>query len=114
MSVLNQFYHLTNEMIQLLENSQGERDDKITQVEMVLNQREALINEIVPPYTTEEVEVGHKLIQLNEKLSQLLHAEKISIHKDIKDLQTKKESNKKYINPYKSLSTDGMFYDKRK
>lgn len=113
-SAVNQFYQLTIELIALLEKTVGERNDKITQVEMLLAQRESLMTQMVPPYTPEEVEVGQKLIQLDARLSKLLQAEKSYIQKDIKDLQTKKESNTKYVNPYQNLSTDGMFYDKRK
>jgi flagellar protein FliT len=40
--------------------------------------------------------------------------EKLFIQKDIKDLSVKKESTGKYANPYQSMATDGMFYDKRK
>lgn len=114
MSAVKQFYQLTIELIQLLGKPQGDRDEKITRVEELLNQREALMKEIIPPYTPEEAELGKKLIQLNARLTQLLQTEKISIQKDIKGLQTKKESNTKYVNPYQNLSTDGMFYDKRK
>jgi flagellar protein FliT len=108
------FHQLTTELIQLLENTEVKRDNKITGVEELLNQRETLIGAIQPPYTPEEMEIGKKLNQLNGKLSQLLMLEKAAVQKNIKDLQNKKESNTKYVNPYQSLSTDGMFYDKRK
>ncbi|WP_226643270.1 flagellar protein FliT [Mesobacillus subterraneus] len=114
MSAVNQFYVLTLELIQLLEKKAGERDDKIMQVEELLNQREVLLKELVRPYNPEEVELGEKLVHLNERFTKLLQAEKISIQKDIKDLQFKKESNTKYMNTYQNLATDGMFYDKRK
>jgi flagellar protein FliT len=113
-SAVNHFYQLTIELIQLLENSNLERDDKINKMEAMLNHREGLMINIAPPYTAEEVEVGKKINHLNIKLSQLLQAEKALVQKDIKVLQTKKETNTKYVNPYQNLSTDGMFYDKRK
>jgi flagellar protein FliT len=109
---VSQFYELTVELIRIL-SSAKERDGKIDRVQSLLDQRESLMKEMVPPYTPDEVEVGQKLIQLNSRLMQLLQTEKILIQKDIKDLQTKKESNTKYVNPYQNLSTDGMFYDKR-
>lgn len=114
MSVVNQFYQLTIELIQLLERRHEERDDKITKVEELLNQRENLMKEIVPPYTSEDAELGKEIVKLNTILAQLLQGEKSLIQKDIKELQVKKGSNTKYVNPYQSLSTDGMFYDKRK
>ncbi|CAM3951883.1 flagellar protein FliT [Mesobacillus thioparans] len=114
MSVVIQFHHLTTELIQLLEDRGIDRDDKITRVEELLVKRETLIGDIHPPYSPEEMEIGKKLNQLNGRLSQLLKLEKAAVQKDIKDLQNKKESNTKYVNPYQSLATDGMFYDKRK
>jgi len=109
---VSQFYELTVELIRILSSAE-ERDGKIVQVLSLLDKRESLMKEMVPPYTPGEVEIGQKLIQLNSRLLQLLQTEKILIQKDIKDLQTKKESNTKYVNPYQNLSTDGMFYDKR-
>lgn len=112
MGAVSQFYELTVELIQILSSAE-ERDGKIERVQSLLDQRESLMKKMVPPYTPDEVELGQKLIQLNSRLMQLLQTEKILIQKDIKDLQTKKESNTKYVNPYQNLSTDGMFYDKR-
>jgi flagellar protein FliT len=113
-SAVIQFHLLTNELIQLLENFEIDRDDKIARVEVLLSQREILMGAIQPPFTPEEIEIGKKINQLNLRLSQLLKQEKAAVQKDIKDTQNKKESNTKYVNPYQNLSTDGMFYDKRK
>jgi flagellar protein FliT len=113
-SAVKHFHQLTIELIRLLEHRHAERDQKINMVGELLDQREDLMREIVPPYTPEEAELGKRIVQLNAKLDQLLKTEKISIQKDIKNLQAKKESNTKYVNPYQNLSTDGMFYDKRK
>nr|WP_285890912.1 flagellar protein FliT [Mesobacillus subterraneus] len=99
-------------MISVLESA-DERDGKISRVEALLDERENLMNEMVPPFSPDEVEVGKKLVLLNSKLMQLLQKEKVLVQKDIKNLQAKKESNSKYINPYENLSTDGVFYDKR-
>lgn len=114
MSAVKQFYRLTNQLIEMLEKSQTDREQKIAQIESLLDQRETVMKGIVPPYTPEEAEMGKELIQLDARLTGLIEAEKILIQKDIKDLQIKKNSNTKYVNPYQSLSADGMFYDKRK
>lgn len=110
---VSQFYQRTVELIGILESAKVEREGKISQVQTLLDERESLLREMVPPYTPDEVEIGKKLISLNSKLLQLLQTEKIMVQKDIKNLHAKKESNTKYVNPYQSLSTDGMFYDKR-
>ncbi len=112
MGPVSQFYARTAELISVLESA-DERDGKISRVEALLNERENLMKEMVPPFSADEVEVGKKLVQLNSRLMQLLQKEKVLVQKDIKNLQAKKESNSKYINPYENLSTDGVFYDKR-
>ncbi|ESU34165.1 hypothetical protein G3A_02535 [Bacillus sp. 17376] len=114
MSAVKKFYEATKELIEILQKPQEDRDEKISKVEELLDRREFLMKEIVPPYTPEEMELGKQIVQLNARLEQLLKDEKVLIQKDIKNLQAKKESNTKYVNPYQNLSTDGMFYDKRK
>ena len=114
MSAVQEFYEATIELIQILQKPQSERDEKILKVEELLEKREVLMKEIIPPYTPEEAELGKQVVQVNARLEELLGAEKVSIQKDIKNLQAKKESNTKYVNPYQNLSTDGMFYDKKK
>jgi flagellar protein FliT len=113
-SALNEFNKITVELVQLLENLQVDRETKIMRAEDLLGQRETLMPQIFPPYTVEEEEVGRNLVKLNARAEHLLQKEKMSIQKDIKALQFKKESSIKYANPYQSLSSDGMFYDKRK
>jgi flagellar protein FliT len=112
-SVLRKFNLLTIEIIKLLESGE-ERDEKIAKVEVLLDERETLLKGIAPPYSPEDVEIGKKLNKLNLRLEQLLLAEKNSVQKDIKGLQAKKESSTKYVNPYQNITTDGLFYDKRK
>jgi flagellar protein FliT len=114
MSAVKAFYQVTDKLIKLIEMSQGEREETINEIERLLDEREAWMKELVPPYIPEEIKIGQELIQLNSKLIKLLQTEKIEIQKDIKDLQTKKQSNTKYVNPYRNISSDGMFYDKRK
>jgi flagellar protein FliT len=111
-SIVKQAYECTLELLKVLQGD-IERDEKIAQVEAGLEKRELLLNQMSAPYSEEEKQLGKQLIQLNQKLSQLLTMEKMLIQKDMKDLSIKKESNTKYVNPYQNLSTDGMFYDKR-
>lgn len=114
MSALTQFYEATARLIEVLEKSTDiDRDEKISLVKGLLEKREALVAEIVGPYTEEEKRMGAKIVELNKTLTRLLSLEKVFIQKDIKNLTHKKETNNKYANPYQNLSTDGMFYDKK-
>ncbi|SFB21618.1 MULTISPECIES: flagellar protein FliT [unclassified Bacillus (in: firmicutes)] len=113
MSALKQYYECTVELVTLLQ-SNIDRDEKTDQVEKALEKRSELIKDIQGPYSDEEKELGKQLLQLEETLASLLAKEKLEIQKNIKDLKVKKASNTKYVNPYQNLSTDGMFYDKKK
>jgi flagellar protein FliT len=113
MSQVERLYALTAGMIEKLERG-NDRDEKINWIEAALEERDQLMKEVQPPYSEGEKALGKKLLDLNNRLSQLLHKEKALIQKDIKGLSVKKESNNKYMNPYQSMATDGMFYDKRK
>ncbi|WP_174728840.1 flagellar protein FliT [Mesobacillus harenae] len=113
MSAVREFHQLTTELIDLLQ-MKTDRDEKILQVEALLEQREQAMVRIVPPYSDDEKALGKSLIDLNRQLTGLLSREKLLIQKDMKDLSNKKESNLKYTNPYENVSVDGMFYDKRK
>lgn len=113
MSALQQYFECTTELIAMLQSG-IDRDEKTDQVERVLEKRTELIKDIQGPYSDEEKELGKQLLKLEETLASLLAKEKLEIQKDIKDLKMKKASNTKYVNPYQNLSTDGMFYDKKK
>jgi flagellar protein FliT len=112
-SVVKRVYECTLQLTQLFEAHQ-ERDEKILQIEELLAQRETLLKDMSGPYSDEEKELGKQILILNEKLDEYLKKEKVEIQIDINNLNKKKESNNKYANPYENVSTDGMFYDKRK
>jgi flagellar protein FliT len=113
MSSVERLYALTAGLIEKLELG-NDRDEKIGWIEGALEERDQLMKGLMPPYSEGEKALGKKLLDLNVRLSQLLQKEKALIQKDIKGLSIKKESNNKYVNPYQSMATDGMFYDKRK
>ncbi|WP_436373655.1 flagellar protein FliT [Cytobacillus sp. BC1816] len=114
MSSVQTFYDATQKLIALLDDAELDRDSKISQVEWLLEKRQQAMAGMAPPYTDTQKDLGARLISLNAKVTQLMKREKLFIQKDIKDLSFKKESSGKYANPYQSLATDGMFYDKRK
>jgi flagellar protein FliT len=115
MSVVKDFNDATFKLIELLEKeNQVERDVKIEKIQELLEKREGFMGSMKPPFTQSEQDLGKLLIEMNQKLTKLLESEKTAIQKDLKKLHVKKESTTKYAKPYQSLSTDGVFYDKRK
>lgn len=113
MDKLQSYLDVTKQLILFLENEQ-DRDGKILAIDNLLEERESLLPFIKPPFSLEEKEKGKELVILEGHLKTLLATEKLAIQKDIKEANVKKVSNQKYVNPYKSLQTDGAFYDKRK
>lgn len=113
MSTVKRFYDVTLKLISFLEAAK-DRDEKISVVEQLLEERQDLMTSMSPPYSEDEKEIGAQLLKLNQKLTALLEKEKLLIQKDIKGLSVKKQSTNKYVNPYQSMAVDGVFYDKRK
>ncbi|WP_062354175.1 flagellar protein FliT [Bacillus kwashiorkori] len=115
MNPLKEFYLLTTRLVELLKAvSTDNREASIVEVEKLLNERELLLKQIKPPFSEGETELGRHLVILNKELDDLLQTVKASLQSDINILQKKKQSEKKYRNPYAALQTDGVFYDKRK
>jgi len=111
METLKQCYALTKELIDLLK---GEQEVDLAKVDLLLEKRQACLSLLKAPVTENEKKLGQALLQQDKELLALLNKEKIFIQKELRDLKHKKQSNQKYINPYQSLHTDGVFYDKRK
>ncbi|WP_141432937.1 flagellar protein FliT [Bacillus sp. 03113] len=113
MNALRQYYAVTVELLDLFKNSTMERDEKILAIEQLLEKRETWMQQIKPPYSEEDRKLGSTLIELERSVASFLQKEKLHIQKDLNELNVKKNSTNKYINPYQSLSSDGVFYDKR-
>lgn len=108
---------ITNELYELIKQlpDQQSRDMAIEKITALLDRRDCLIQELKPPYQEDEMELGLKIVEKNLFIDQQLEKLKQHISQDIRELQKKKQSQKKYVNPYNSVSTiDGIFYDKRK
>ena len=115
MNKVQAIYDYTTELLDLLENKpEKDRDEKIRLINDYLEKREIQINELIAPFTDEEIELGVKIINLNKRVKSLLEQEKLLIQKDIKELHEKKKSTQKYSDPYQNLLDGGVFYDKRK
>lgn len=113
MSALDKYVELTLQLLDIVKN-ESDQDKKIQQIESLLAERETIIKNIVPPFTQEEQALGKELVVYEETLQTLLNKEKKIIQQEIKNISIRKQSTKKYTNPYESLSTDGIFYDKQK
>jgi flagellar protein FliT len=115
-SVVSELYSVTKELYELLEQptSKEKRDETIEAIQRLLSQRDELIQQLRPPYSEEEQELGMQMVSLNEAIAEKLQQLKQQIQQDLKAIKQKKMANQNYMNPYQSLAIDGMFYDKKR
>jgi flagellar protein FliT len=115
-SVVSELYSVTKELYELLEQParKEKRDEMIEAIQRLLSQRDVLIQQLQPPYSEEEQELGMQMVSLNEAIGEKLQQLKQQIQQDLKSLKQKKMANQNYMNPYEPLAIDGMFYDKKR
>ncbi|MGD7006887.1 flagellar protein FliT [Metabacillus sp. 84] len=116
MSSVADVHSLTQQLLNLLDQSseKDERDPLIEQIDVKLNEREAIMKQLAPPFSVKEQELLQELNRWNKQIIQKMTAIKTFIQADMQRLKKTKDGANKYVNPYQSVQTDGMFYDKRK
>lgn len=93
---------------------QKNREGFIEAFEHFLDEREKLLQEIHPPYTDEEKQMGEQLVALDQTIQEQIGRFFQTLKTSMRNLKKQKHSNKKYNHPYQDVSTmDGMFFDKR-
>ncbi|GKV56681.1 hypothetical protein NCCP2222_26280 [Sporosarcina sp. NCCP-2222] len=90
---------------------EDQRDAIIEIVERLLDERDILQKEMLPPFTSEEKAAGSELVALEKQVLQSLTLYSKQIRADISATQSKKEHMKNYVNPYGKVARDGTFYD---
>jgi flagellar protein FliT len=115
MTAIQRCYDLTNDLLQVVRSiTEENRDNVISQIEGLLEKRQAILDKIKPPFSSEEKALGKEMIQINLTLDKKLSLISSEIKRNMNGLNKKKVSAKKYTNPYESVNFDGMFYDKKK
>lgn len=117
MGKLETLYNVTKELEDVVNQSitSKNRESVIEQMNLLIEKRGILMENVKPPFTEEEKLMGKKLVTMNEtvqsKMGEVLHLLKI----EMKQLKKQKKSNQNYVNPYKDVRTlDGMFMDSKK
>lgn len=91
------------------------RPKVIEEVNSLLKQRGLQMESISEPFTKEELELGKKLLPLNEQIQYKMELLFNGLKSEMREVKKQKNSNRKYMNPYEKVQTiDGMFMDKRK
>ncbi|MCP8617609.1 flagellar protein FliT [Salirhabdus salicampi] len=116
MSDVQKLHELTTKLAQKVKTYQNAeaREESITEILSLLDEREALMQKLSPPYTEKEKALGQEIVKMNEQIEEQLQFFFTQLKGNLKQVQHQKRSNKKYVNPYGNTSTsDGMFFDKR-
>jgi flagellar protein FliT len=113
MTPVRDCHKMTKRLLDLLEAVESDRDSQIEEAEKLLDQRERLLPEIMPPFTEEEQKLGREITLMNQEIEGHLRHLSNAVKEDLKEVSIKKQSMNKYSNPYEALQTDGVFYDKR-
>lgn len=115
MSAIKELHQLTKQIVSQFEQAdQYSREELIKKFEDFVEQRDRLIKEIQSPYTDEEKQYGQEVVKLDQRLKVMVNDYLGNIQKDIGVVSKKKQSNKKYINPYANLyGMDGSYIDKK-
>lgn len=116
MTTINLVYDLTVQLTKLVEqvpDNEG-RDYTISNIELLLEEREKLMMDILSPTSKEEYELGQKIIKCNEFISKQFLLIKSEIQSDLTNQKKNRTITNKYMNPYENINSDGVFFDKRK
>lgn len=117
MSVVTALFQMTKELRDVVcaPVPAEKREETITAIERLLEQREELLRELRPPFSEEEKRLGRQIVLWNQEIEQQLRELKQQIQRDLTMMRQKKIANNHYINPYEQpLAMDGMFYDKKR
>ena len=116
MNPVNSLYRITKELHGILSEPvpQEKRDEVIQKITVLLDVRDQKIPNIKPPYTEEERKLGAEIIQMNKFIDEKMDDLKKEIQLDIANQKKRKATTTKYVNPYQSTPSDGMFFDKKK
>lgn len=118
MGRLQELYEVTAEMVEVLNQYEVEKIDRSTAIEkmtILIEQRSVVMEKLEPPYTDEEMKIGHEVIELNKEITNKMEQLYKVVKEDMNKVKKKKAFNPSYINPYGNLrTTDGLFVDSKK
>ena len=108
-------YELTEQLYQCVENppKKEEREDYIEKLTQLIEERGLLIENIDRNPSENEKLLLKKSIDRNEQMGPRLQSELNSVKRDMLNLKQKKETGRRYENPYAHEPVDGAFIDKR-
>lgn len=113
MSIVDQLHDQTLKMAaEIAENPQSET--LVEDFDAFLIERDELMRDIQHELTDQEKEKIREIIQTDQQMAKQLTVIQNGIKADIQAIQKKKTKQLNYQNPYQSITSDGVYYDKRK
>ncbi|MFD2044998.1 flagellar protein FliT [Ornithinibacillus salinisoli] len=117
MNRLESVHHITLQLEDILDQdvSAKNRQSIIEKITSLLEKRGSYMDEVSPPFTSEEKVLGEKLVQLNKSIEAKMQKLFSELKVEMKQAKKQKKSNRTYVNPYDKVQTmDGMFMDHKK
>lgn len=113
MNSVEQLYDVTAKLNNLLQTlpSKEEREAYIEQINSLLDKRSNIFPLLPKEYTSEEKQIGLKIVKLNENIDESLNQIYNEIKLDIQQIKKTRIAQEKYN---QGFAGDGMFFDKRK
>lgn len=117
MSVIKELHQLTEGLLYHLEKQLPKdegREEYIEGIDSFLEKRQKLLDQLTRPEGAEESRLAAELIEMNKTVNIKLSAVQSRIRSDINQLKKRKNTGKKYENPYNGPTADGVFFDSKK
>lgn len=114
---LKNVLHVTKSLEKLLNQkiTPNNREQIVSQINDLVEKRGKLLQQITPPFSIEEQQLGKKVLELNNFIQKQMDHLFTELKEEMKQINRRKKSNQSYENPYKSIqSVDGMFLDQKK
>lgn len=114
-SIVQEILEITQQLkVQLGKNPKDEEQEQhIANINLLLDKREVLLQQLPVEYTEQERALGQATIQLNQDIEILLQNFFLKIQKELRQVKNSMMVFNKYQKE-SSTSVDGMFFDKRK
>ena len=105
--------YLVTEELYSLSGEKEPTDEQVKKIESLLNRREELLKQVIPPFSEEEQKLGRQLVAWNNVINVKLAAIKQNISYKIKELKRTKKALPKYNAYGATVGADAYFYDKK-
>ncbi|MCD7034439.1 flagellar protein FliT [Metabacillus sp. GX 13764] len=115
MSAVQSIFDKTKELLTKASEpvSKEMREELIQKLDSLLDEREPFLRQLAAPFSALEEKQLEQIASWNIELVERMTSIKEDIQKDLVNVKKAKTHTVKYVNPYQSVSIDGMFYDKR-